>query len=153
MLITARSSTTTQRLHSFKFTLVNKSHSQHSEAAVRCLGRHFYFCTHAHTKSRSQTKDHGHWSGSETSTQAKWPAIFEFGRGFYGNTYISVLLTLTLTPTVGLPTACLFPHTGPLAHIKTWKALLHTLRMVAGRPSWRGEQLQHKNLLTTGSPT
>ena len=26
-------------------------------------------------------------------------AIFEFGRGFYGNTYISVLSTLTLTPT------------------------------------------------------
>ena len=74
MLITARSSTTTQCLHSFKFTLVNKSHSQHSEAAVRCLGRHFKFCTHAHTKSRSQTKDHGRWSGSETSTQAKWPA-------------------------------------------------------------------------------
>ena len=49
MLITARSSTTTQRLHSFKFTLVNKSHSQHSEAAVRCLGRHFlilYPCAH-----------------------------------------------------------------------------------------------------------
>ena len=49
MLITARSYTTTQRLHSFKFTLVNKSHSQHSEAAVRCLGRHFltlYACAH-----------------------------------------------------------------------------------------------------------
>ena len=49
MLIPARSSTTTQRLHSFKFTLVNKSHSQHSEAAVRCLGRHFlilYACAH-----------------------------------------------------------------------------------------------------------
>ena len=49
MLITTRSSTTTQRLHSFKFTLVNKSHSQHSEAAVRCLGRHFkilYACAH-----------------------------------------------------------------------------------------------------------
>ena len=37
MLITAQSSTTTQRLHSFKFTLVNKSHSQHSETAVRCF--------------------------------------------------------------------------------------------------------------------
>ena len=49
MLITARSSTTTRRLHSFKFTLVNKSHSQHPEAAVRCLGRHFqilYACAH-----------------------------------------------------------------------------------------------------------
>ena len=49
MLITARSSTTTQRLHSFKFTLVNKSHSQHSEAAVRCEWRHFlilYACVH-----------------------------------------------------------------------------------------------------------
>ena len=38
MLIRARSSTTTQsqRLHNFKFTLVYKSHSQHSEAADRC---------------------------------------------------------------------------------------------------------------------
>ena len=52
MLITARSSTTTQRLHSFKFTLVNKSHSQHSEAAVRCLGRHFLIlCACAHEVS------------------------------------------------------------------------------------------------------
>ena len=49
MLITACSFPTTQRLHSFKFTQVNKSHSQHSEAAVRCLGRHFiilYACAH-----------------------------------------------------------------------------------------------------------
>ena len=49
MLITARSFPTTQRLHSFKFSLVNKSHSQQSEAAVRCLGRHFlilYACAH-----------------------------------------------------------------------------------------------------------
>ena len=48
MLITAQNSTTTQRLHSFRFTLVNKSHSQHSEAAVRCIGHHFlilYTCT------------------------------------------------------------------------------------------------------------
>jgi len=39
-----------------------------------------------------------------------WPeiaAIFEFGRGFYGNTYISVLSMLTLTPTVRLPNAWL----------------------------------------------
>ena len=75
MLITARSSTTTQRLHSFKFTLVNKSHSQHSEAAVRCLGRHFIICTHAHTKSRSQTKDHSHWSGSETSPKTNFACV------------------------------------------------------------------------------
>ena len=49
MLITARSSTATQRLHSFKFTLVNKSHSEHSVVAVRCEGRHFlilYACAH-----------------------------------------------------------------------------------------------------------
>ena len=49
MLITPRSSTITQRLHSFKFTLVNKSHSQHSVVAVRCEGCHFiilYACTH-----------------------------------------------------------------------------------------------------------
>ena len=39
----------TQRLHSFKFTMVSKSHSQHSEAAVCCLGCQFlilYACAH-----------------------------------------------------------------------------------------------------------
>ena len=39
----------TQRLCSFKFTLVNKSHSQHSVVVVRCEGRHFvilYACAH-----------------------------------------------------------------------------------------------------------
>ena len=49
ILITTRSSTSTQRLHSFKFILVNKSHSQHSVVAVRCEGRHFlilYACAH-----------------------------------------------------------------------------------------------------------
>ena len=49
MLITARSFPTTQRLHSLEFTLVNKSHSQHSVVAVRCEGRHFlilYACAH-----------------------------------------------------------------------------------------------------------
>ena len=49
MLITACSFPTTQRLHSLKFTLVNKSHSQHSVVAVRCEGRHFlilYACAH-----------------------------------------------------------------------------------------------------------
>ena len=33
------------------FTLVNKSHSQHSVVAVCCEGRH---CSHAHTKSHFQ---------------------------------------------------------------------------------------------------
>ena len=41
ILITTRISTTNRRLHSFNFTLVNKSHSQHSVTAVRCEGRHF----------------------------------------------------------------------------------------------------------------
>ena len=41
MLITARSSVTTQRLRSFKFILISKSHSQHSEAAVHCIRHHF----------------------------------------------------------------------------------------------------------------
>ena len=36
--------------------------------------------------------------------------LFEFGRGLYGNTYISVLSTLSLTPTVRLPTARLLSH-------------------------------------------
>ena len=55
----------TQRLHSFKFTLVNKSHLQHSVDAVLCLGRHFLILYACATKSRSQTKDHYHQSGSE----------------------------------------------------------------------------------------
>ena len=49
ILITTRSSTSTQRLHSFKFILVNKSHSQYSVVAVRCEGRHFlilYACAY-----------------------------------------------------------------------------------------------------------
>ena len=49
ILNTTWSSTSTQRLDSFKFTLVNKSHSQHSVVAVRCEGRHFlilYACVH-----------------------------------------------------------------------------------------------------------
>ena len=49
MLITACSFPTTQRLRSLKFTLVNKSHSQHSVVAVRCEGCHFlilYACAH-----------------------------------------------------------------------------------------------------------
>ena len=48
MLITARSFPT-QRLHSLKFTLVNKSYLQHSVVAVHCEGRHFlilYTCAH-----------------------------------------------------------------------------------------------------------
>ena len=31
----------------------------------------FKFCTHAHTKSRSQAKYHAHWSGNNTSAQGK----------------------------------------------------------------------------------
>ena len=49
MLVGTRSFPTTQRLHSFKFTLVSKSHSQHSVVAVHCEGRHFlilYACAH-----------------------------------------------------------------------------------------------------------
>ena len=46
MLITARSFPTIQRLHSLKFTLVNKSQSQHSVIAVRCERRHLYARAH-----------------------------------------------------------------------------------------------------------
>ena len=49
ILIKTWGSTSTQCLHSFKFTLVNKSHSQHSVVAVRCERRHFlilYACAH-----------------------------------------------------------------------------------------------------------
>ena len=49
MLIIAQSSTTTQHLHSFEFTLVNKSHSQHFVVTVCYEGYHFlilYACAH-----------------------------------------------------------------------------------------------------------
>ena len=49
MLITVQSSTTTQHLRSFKLTLVNESHSQHSVAVIHCEGCHFlilYTCAH-----------------------------------------------------------------------------------------------------------
>ena len=41
-MLIACSFPTTQCLLSFKFTLVNKSHLQHSEAAVRCITKHRY---------------------------------------------------------------------------------------------------------------
>ena len=41
ILITTRSSTTNRRFHSLNFTLVNKSHSQHTVAAARCEERRF----------------------------------------------------------------------------------------------------------------
>ena len=41
MLIIACSFSTTRCLHNFKFTLVNKSHLQHSVVAVCCEGHHF----------------------------------------------------------------------------------------------------------------
>ena len=60
-------------------------------------------------------------------------AIFEFGHGFYGNTYISVLSTFTLTPTVRLPTA-------------TAQALLPPHALNGSRPRlWRDEQLDMKS--------
>ena len=49
MLITVHSFPATQCHHSLKFTMVDKSHSQHSVVAVRCEGRHFltlYACIH-----------------------------------------------------------------------------------------------------------
>jgi len=49
MLITARIFTTTQRLHSYEFTLVDKAVLQLCLVAVRCVGRHFimlYACAH-----------------------------------------------------------------------------------------------------------
>ena len=62
---------------------------------------------------QSQTQDHANVPASHTHehslhTQSCYPvthctehavqAIFEFGRGFYGNTYSPVLSDLTLTP-------------------------------------------------------
>ena len=42
-LITVWSSVTSQHLHSFKYTLVNNSHSQHFQAAVCCVGLYFMY--------------------------------------------------------------------------------------------------------------
>ena len=72
MLIIASSFPTTQHLHSFKFTLVDQSHSQHSVAAVRCLGRHFlilYACAHEVSFPDQRPR-----SETSTGTQVKWPA-------------------------------------------------------------------------------
>ena len=44
-LMTLQRSKSTQHLYSFKFTLVNKSHSKHSMTAVHCVGHHFLICT------------------------------------------------------------------------------------------------------------
>ena len=74
MLITVRSSTTTQHLLSLKFTLVNKSHSQQSEAAVHCLGHHFlilYACARE-VSFPDQRPQSLVWK--QTSTQVKSPA-------------------------------------------------------------------------------
>ena len=49
MLITSRSSTTTQHLHRYKFTLVYKSVHSSGPVAVRCVGQNFlmlYACIH-----------------------------------------------------------------------------------------------------------
>ena len=49
-------------------------------------------------------------------------AIFEFGRGFYGDTDISVLSDLTLTPTVW-HAHCMPLHADLLHTHITWKLL------------------------------
>ena len=59
MRITVDSSITTQRLHSFKFTLVNKSHLQHCGCCSLRRTPFSKLCTHAHVKSRSQAKQLG----------------------------------------------------------------------------------------------
>ena len=59
---------------SVKFTMVNKSHSQHSVVAVRCEGRHFlilYACAH---EVSFPGQYHAHWSQNDTSAQGKHAA-------------------------------------------------------------------------------
>ena len=87
MLITVRSFPTTQRLHRFKFTLVNKSLLQHSEAAVRCLGRHFlilYACAHE-VSFPDQRPLSSVWK--RDSTQAKWPAVVRMAGTVFPKVY------------------------------------------------------------------
>ena len=45
-----------------------------------------------------QLRDNWKWPGNEAKSLPQLCAIFEFGRGFYGNTYTPVLSDLTLTP-------------------------------------------------------
>ena len=78
MLITARSFATTQRPHSYKFTLVDKTVLSSARLLSVAQDAIFYYCTHAHTQSRSQTKDHSRWSGSKTSghVKSRFGAVF-----------------------------------------------------------------------------
>ena len=90
MLITAHSFPTTQRLHSLEFTLVNKSHSQHSVVAARCEGRHFlilYACAHevsfpgqiprSLVWERSLAKYHVHWPNTTFIGQIPRSLVWE----------------------------------------------------------------------------
>ena len=82
MLITVHSFPTTQRLHSFKFTLVNKA-TYNTEAAVRCLGHHFltlYACAHE-VSFLDQSPRSSVWKRDLYTSEIA--AIFEFGLPCY----------------------------------------------------------------------
>ena len=74
MLITARSFTTTQRLHRYKFTLVESIKLFSALPVPGCCPLRrtpflmLYACAHVVS---FPTKGHSHWSGSETSAHVK----------------------------------------------------------------------------------
>ena len=69
------------------------------------------WCLHGHALTPPPTPETERF-GNVHAEKEEQEAIFEFGRGFYGNTYISVLSMLTLTPTVRLPNAWLGKELG-----------------------------------------
>ena len=78
-LILARNGCSSQRAASQPLTVFIASNSPWSIKAIHntlwllfvVKDAIFRFCTHAHTKSRSQDKYHGHWFGNDTSAQRK----------------------------------------------------------------------------------
>ena len=78
-LILARNGCSSQRAASQSLSVFIASNSPWSIKAIHntlwllCVVKDaiFKFCTHAHTKSRSQAKYHAHWSGKDTSEQGK----------------------------------------------------------------------------------
>ena len=101
-----RSFPTTQRLHRLKFTLVNKSLSQHSVVAVR-YDAIFSFCTHAHTKPRSQVKYHAHWSGNDTKRNRE---LTTHAAGTYGGPGVHFDVASAAGPPMFRIVSALCPH-------------------------------------------
>ena len=78
-LVSARNGCSSQRAASQPLTVFIASNSPWSIKAIHntlwllfvVKDAIFKFCTHAHTKSRSQAKYHAHWPGNDTSAERK----------------------------------------------------------------------------------